>query len=173
MSLFQEKYNISPQKIQEAVDSDDVPEILADIALKNHIGDMGLGNPILGRLVGETLVGFLHPKDFVPSLEKELEISNENARSIAKEVNEKIFSQVKDELIVMHNLDGTHPPKKEVPPSPAAQTEKDVYNTSPELFEKKLQQSVVIQGEVTPQKKEAPIENPAPAQQDSYRESVE
>ncbi|MCK5027030.1 MAG: hypothetical protein KAS07_01285, partial [Candidatus Pacebacteria bacterium] len=106
MSLFQEKYNISPQKIQEAVDSNDAPEILADIALKNHIGDMGLGNPILGRLVGEILVGLLHPKDFVPSLEKELEISNENARSIAKEVNEKIFSQVKDELIVMHNLDG-------------------------------------------------------------------
>ncbi len=174
MTLFQEKYNTAPKKIQEVVSSEDTSEILADIALKNGIGDNGLGNPKLGRLVGNTLVGISHPKDFVPSLEKELSISNENAQNIAKEVNKKIFSQAKDELVVMYNLGNIAPPKKEIPPAPDTQTEKDPYNTSADLFEKKLQRSAVLQEKGFSPKTETSIEKSStPAQSDSYREFVE
>lgn len=172
MTLFQEKYAGSPGKIQGVVSSENASEVLADIALKNRIGDDGLGNPNLGRLVGHVLVGLLHPKDFVPSLEKELGVSGETARNIAKEVNEKIFSQVKDELIVMYNLD-TMVTKIEKPGSSALKTTKDTYNTPSDLLDKKLQQTVISQEKIKETKNEVSIEKPVPPKQDSYREIVE
>jgi hypothetical protein len=140
MSLFQEKYDNAPKGIQEVIDSDDVSEILADIALKNGVGDDGLGNPKLGRLVGYSLVGMLHPKDFIPNLEKDLGVSNETARTIAKDVNEKVFAPVKDLLVEMYGLGKINSSTSE--PSPVQKTG---YNTSPELFEKKLSGTVLMQ----------------------------
>jgi hypothetical protein len=47
----------------------------------------------------------LHPKDFVPSLVEKLNVPKEKAQAIAKEVNQKIFSPVKDLLIELYKLE--------------------------------------------------------------------
>jgi hypothetical protein len=110
-------------------------------------------------LVGTVLLGDTHPKDFIPSLERELKISNEVARAIATEVNKKIFAPVKDLLIEMYQLGGTQeegiqtnedidPRYLEPIPTgvaaviPEGLSEKN-YHTSHELFEQKLKQSII------------------------------
>ncbi len=106
--LFKDHYQNAPQKIQEVVDSFETAETLAQIAADHSVDDnKGIGNRDLGRLTGRVLVGMLHPKDFVPSLVEKLEIPKERAQKIAKEVNQKIFSQVKDLLIELHGLNPT------------------------------------------------------------------
>ena len=103
--LFKDYYQKAPDKIQETVDSFETAEALAQIAADHTIdNNKGVGNRDLGRLTGQVLVGMLHPKDFVPALVEKLEISKEKAQKIAKEVNQKIFSQVKDLLIELHGL---------------------------------------------------------------------
>ena len=103
--LFKDYYQKAPQKIQETVDSFGTAEALAQIAADHSVDDnKGVGNRDLGRLTGQVLVGMLHPKDFVPALVEKLEIPKERAQKIAKEVNQKIFSQVKDLLIELHGL---------------------------------------------------------------------
>lgn len=103
--LFKDHYQNAPKKIQEIVDSFETSETLAQIAADHTIdNNKGIGNRDLGRLTGQVLVGMLHPKDFVPSLVEKLDIAKEKAQEIAKEVNQKIFSQVKDLLIEIHGL---------------------------------------------------------------------
>lgn len=158
MTLFQEKYNAAPKKIQEVTASEETSTTLADIAVAHQVDEEGFGNPIIGRLVGQVLVGMLHPKDFVPSLEKELSVPKETAQKIAKEVNEKIFSQVKDELVKLHNLQ--QPSSTPQTPSPTQNNDEKPYSTPPELFEKKLKQNVVVT-------------TTTPQDSDSYREPID
>lgn len=148
--MFDEYYEKAPEEIKEVVDSYETATILGDIARENNVDVNGFGNPVIGRLTGRILIGMINPKDFIPNLEKELDISNEKARIIAKEVNEKIFAPVKDFLIEIHQLGGV---KKEAIKTASNKgvvlgitavglSEKN-YRTSPELFEQKLKQSLI------------------------------
>jgi hypothetical protein len=157
--MFDEYYQKAPEKIQEVVDSYETAEILGDIAREHHIDVDGFGNPIVGRLTGRVLVGMIKPKDFIPSLEKELGVSNEMARAIAMEVNEKIFAPVKDLLMEVHGLGEVKKEEKQTAETMASEylepiptgvagitatglSEKN-YGTSHELFEQKLKQSII------------------------------
>ena len=103
--LFKDYYQKTPKQIQEVVGSFETSETLAQIAVNHKVdNNKGVGNRDLGRLTGQVLVGMLHPKDFVPALVEKLEIPKERAQKIAKEVNQKIFSQVKDLLIEIYGL---------------------------------------------------------------------
>jgi len=104
--LFKDYYQNAPEKIQEWVDSFESSDLLAQIAANHGIDNgKGVGNRELGRLSGQVLVGMLHPKDFVPSLVEKLNVPKEKAQEIAKEVNQKIFSPVKDLLIELYKLE--------------------------------------------------------------------
>ena len=108
--LFKDYYQKVPQKIQEITDSFETSDTLAQIAIDHSVDNEGLANRELGRLTGQVLVGMLPPKNFVPALVEKLNIPKEKAQEIAKEINQKIFSQVKDLLIEIHGLKKTQKP---------------------------------------------------------------
>ena len=171
--LFKDHYQNAPQKIQEVVDSFETAETLARIAADHSVDDnKGIGNRDLGRLTGRVLVGMIHPKDFVPSLAEKLDIKKDRAQEIAREVNQKIFSQVKNLLIEIHGLKNpsknsqtltseqaplTVPQKeKKIPPVPQAPAKQSSPKpTNP--FEEKLRQTFAIPSSETRNKEEGPI----------------
>ncbi|MCK5592293.1 MAG: hypothetical protein KAI72_10095 [Candidatus Pacebacteria bacterium] len=110
-STVQEKFNQAPLKIQDIVMSVETSEILYGIEKKYEVYKEEDGFRILPKETTKVLIGITHPKDFVPSLVEKLDIPRERAQEIAKEINQKIFSPVKDLLIEIHGLkkEGTKP----------------------------------------------------------------
>jgi len=105
-NLYKEKYKQAPEKIKEIVLSPDINEILSEIENTYDIAEEKRGHEFIDKEVDGVLLGIKHPKDFVVGLENTLGVSEEDARKIAKEVNEKIFSPVKDYLIELHKIGG-------------------------------------------------------------------
>jgi hypothetical protein len=144
-------------KILSSLDMGQVLVSTDNIGTKYNLEE--LQRETFAYLIGTVLLGDTHPKDFIPSLEKELRVSNEVARAIATEVNEKIFTPVKDLLIEMYQLGGTREegvqtnedvdPRylEPIPTGVAAVVTEGLseknYHTSHELFEQKLKQSII------------------------------
>ena len=134
--LYKIKYKTASQEILDVMRHENCIETLEKIWESNDISS----NKNRGRLsfeIGSVLLGITHPKDFIPNLEKELEVSSEVAKQIARDVNEKIFSQVKDTLIKIHNIGGQNNETSNNESS--VSTQEDENSTPPEEFEKKLQ----------------------------------
>jgi hypothetical protein len=138
---FIKKYTGAPEEIQDIMGADSTVEVVARIEKINvlNIGQTGQ----LASLIGYVLVGLLHPKDLVPTIEKDLGVTQETAAAIAKEINENIFTQVKDILIETYNLNETPNQPTPLPPVAELQQTPGGYSTQPEMFEKKLQHSVI------------------------------
>ena len=113
-STVQEKFDQAPEKIQNIVLSVETSDALYEIEKKYDIYKEENNLRVLPKETTDVLIGLTHPKDFVPNLEKSFSIPKEKAREIAKEVNEKIFSLVKDLLIEIHGLKKTPQQAKEV-----------------------------------------------------------
>lgn len=175
--MFEEYYQKAPEEIRNVVDSSDTSDALGDIARKYGVDVNGFGNPVIGRLTGRILVGMTHPKDFVPSLEKELGVTDEIARAIVKDINDMIFANVKGLLIEIHGLNkGTQQQAPSSNPSPEDVVVKGLHgahSTPPELFEKKLHQSVLSHAPTQPPIQTKTAEPPKPSSSDDpYRETA-
>lgn len=79
-----------PNNLQEAIMSVDNANALARIGEKHklHIDKRA----IMGELVGLVMLGRVKPSEFNHKIKKELEISDEEANEITKDVDEKIFA---------------------------------------------------------------------------------
>ena len=116
-STVQEKFNEAPLKIQDIVMSVETSETLYGIEKKYEVYKEENGLRILPKETTRVLIGITHPRDFVPVLMEKLDVPKEKAQEIAKEVNQKIFSQVKDLLIEIHGLKKTQTTTSETPPT--------------------------------------------------------
>ncbi len=97
------KYASLPDNVKEAISSVDSANKIQAIAKKYklHIDQTGE----LGTQVGLVMLGILAPRDFVAALAKELALTPELARSVATEVNEQIFTPIRDSLKKIHHLE--------------------------------------------------------------------
>ncbi|MCK5096293.1 MAG: hypothetical protein KAR24_02990 [Candidatus Pacebacteria bacterium] len=170
---YAKKFEEAPEKIQNLIRLESTTACVASFEEFHNLNDTQRGN--LATLVGCVLLGITHPKEFIPTIEKELEISNEVAKQIAKEVNEKIFAQVKDILITTYNLDGQTNENSEDNRPSLSDIQEESFSTTPDGFEKKLQDTSSGKQKVTiPITKEEDTPNEEPPQQntpsDPYRE---
>lgn len=93
-STVQEKFNQTPEEIQDIIMSVETSNLLLDIEKKYDVyKEEKNGLRILPKETTNVLIGITHPKDFVFVLAKELDISSEKAWEVAREVDQRIFAQ--------------------------------------------------------------------------------
>ena len=99
---LEEKFKSLPANVRETLTSVDVEERLRTIGRAHQ-----LHLDILGELADETglvMLGLTHPRSYVGNLMKRLGISNNEAVSLARDVNEQIFSPIREALKRIHGL---------------------------------------------------------------------
>lgn len=84
------------EKIENLINSKELPVIISQICQKYEIRDLKMGEKI-GFLVANVLLGKLEPEKLLEAFKKE-GILPIKAVNLYSEIQEKIFSQVKEEL---------------------------------------------------------------------------
>lgn len=91
--ILEEKFKQLPEEIQTALTSVEIAQAIKDISKKNGLRiDQ---ESVLFDQTSYVLLGLMPSKDFVPEFMKETGVSNEAATAIGKDVNEKVFTQIK------------------------------------------------------------------------------
>lgn len=105
---LEEAFNNLPEDIKDAIQSSD---LLKDVQLvgygnKLHIDQIGA----LGEEVGYVLLGLTKINNFLPRVEKRLQLSPGLAANIVSDINTRIFAPMKESLRKVHHIG---PQKKE------------------------------------------------------------
>lgn len=91
-----ERYDSLPQVLKEALFSQESDELIWRIGEAHHLNDEK--KSILTTIVGDVIMGFLHPDDLRRELQEVLGIDIRIAASISREVNKRIFYPIRDEI---------------------------------------------------------------------------
>lgn len=109
---LEEKFKQLSPAIEEVIYGVSAEKTLEEIGKKHKL-------PIdrLGILANEThlvMLGLTHPKDFINNLAERLELDKEIVKSMAQEINQRIFHKIREELKKMHGLEpmNSKPPAK-------------------------------------------------------------
>lgn len=97
-----EKFNKLPQDIKDAILNVNTSEIINSICGKYKLNVTKAGE--VADETGLVMLGITHPKDFISNIAKRLEVDNMTASKIGQDVNEQIFSKVRESLKNLHNL---------------------------------------------------------------------
>ena len=99
------------EKVVEIISAEETSSLISDICEKNNLEDEKKIEDVAYR-VGLVLLGKLPPDSLASSLEREVGIEAELANNIAQEINQSVFSQIKEELSEFYEAN----PKKEEEP---------------------------------------------------------
>jgi len=92
---FKELYQKLPEELQDALFDEKTGNNTFEICQRNNIENY-LDD--VAYFIKQTLIGFLPPEDFQETLEKELNIKNEVAKVVTREINRFIFFPLKSFL---------------------------------------------------------------------------
>jgi hypothetical protein len=92
-----------PDDVTEAMTSVETIDVLRAIKekYKLHIDKAG----DLSAAIAMVMLGAVPPQSFIANIQKALEVDKETAKTIATEINDKIFKQVRDSLMQIHQMD--------------------------------------------------------------------
>ena len=110
-----------PPEIQKALSSEEVISVLQEIG-RQHELHIDKVEDLLDA-VTECLTGSLRPDKFSAEIANRLQISNEKAKNIAVEVNDRIFSAIREAMKKVYpapNLSVGHPEIDRSKPLPSA-----------------------------------------------------
>jgi len=110
---LQERFKSLPEAVQDALTSVETVDIMTDIEqkFKLHIDQIG----VLAEEAGALMLGFSKPADFIPTIALKMRIPQIQARSIATELNEKLFTPIKEHLKEVHHIKSTDHHKEDGP----------------------------------------------------------
>ncbi len=97
-------YKKIPEDLKEAIFNVDSAEMIEKTGGKYNLNIDKIGE--LADEIGLVMLGVTKPKDFVSNLSQRLGVSNDTARNIAEEINQQIFSKVRESLKKVHGIDG-------------------------------------------------------------------
>ncbi|MCX6735686.1 MAG: hypothetical protein NTZ13_01225 [Candidatus Parcubacteria bacterium] len=108
-----------PDDVKEAMTSVDTVQVLNEIKEKHklHIDQIGQ----LSAEIALVMIGASSPQRFISKMESSMNISEETAKNIASEVNEKVFQVVRNTLKNIQeeeNLEEKKENKEQVPQKP-------------------------------------------------------
>jgi len=136
---FDEMFEKLPNDAQEVLESDETIAVLKQIGKKYDLPLEKVQE--LSAEIGTLMLGVSSPQRFIPNIQESMEISEETAKAIASEVNEKIFRPVKESLKQLHSLIKKEEPIRISTPSTAfvgtkkqaeiPKNEKNVTNIDP------------------------------------------
>ncbi|OGZ08400.1 MAG: hypothetical protein A3C93_04275 [Candidatus Lloydbacteria bacterium RIFCSPHIGHO2_02_FULL_54_17] len=107
-----------PQRVREVLSAEETIDILENIGVKYGLSELDRG--FLMRITGKLLNGALPPTEFVKKIVEDIDISRDQAISIAQEINRDIFNEIKDQLLNEVHAKGA--PAGTVPASPNTPT---------------------------------------------------
>lgn len=99
---FQENFQKLPTDIKTAIYSVETSQVIEQIADKHHLLIDKMG--VLAEETGLVMLGATHPKDFIRNLSDKLGVDRETARKVADDVNQQIFSKVRESLRALHGV---------------------------------------------------------------------
>lgn len=99
-----------PLDLREAMSSINTSTAVEQIAGEHRLLIDKMG--ILAEEIGKVMLGVSPPKDFIRNLSDKLGVDRETARNIADDVNQQIFSKVRESLRKLH---GTTDDEAEMP----------------------------------------------------------
>lgn len=100
-----------PPDVNEAIGSVNYIDTLIDIEKKYHLHlDQA---DALGNEIFKLMLGLTQPQQFIGALKASVGVSDEAAKVIATEVNEKIFRPIKDSLMQIHKMKDSGEIKKD------------------------------------------------------------
>lgn len=126
---LQEKYKSLPEDLKDAIWSAESAATIQSIGKK-----YGLNVEQTGKLASETglvLLGLTHPKNYIKILSATITVDMDTARKIAEEVNNGIFSKIKEYLKKLHGIDAG------IASGAAPEKEKRPQESIPPLFSSK------------------------------------
>ena len=91
-----EKFNLLPEDFKTAIKNSSYDQELEIIRTKHklHIDQSATLEDVLAMMI----FGEIASIDFVAKIEEKINVSHEEANAIAKEINEKIIEQIKENL---------------------------------------------------------------------------
>ncbi|MCR4283995.1 MAG: hypothetical protein NUV64_01585 [Parcubacteria group bacterium] len=101
-SKLMDKYKDLPGDVREAIFSVDSTEIIQDISKKNNLTIDKMSE--LADEIGLLMIGVTEPKDFMPNISRRLGVDKKTAHDITAEVNDRIFSKIRESLKRIHNI---------------------------------------------------------------------
>ncbi len=104
-----ETFEKLPEDVREAMFSVDTAMVIQEIRQKHKLMIDKMGE--LADETGLVMLGFTHPKDYIPHLTERLAVSREVAKEIAEEVNSRVFFSVRERLKKIHGLEEAQAPK--------------------------------------------------------------
>ncbi len=166
---IEEKFRSLPETLQNLIVSVRTAEIIREIGQshKLHIDQIGK----LADEIGFVMMGLTRPNDFMYNIGKKLSLSPDLAKEITKEVDEKIFRQIREELQKMRGFDGgVNQEKKEVASVESAPPKEELEEKPRNIFQEKM--SGFFKNEKSEEKTQ-PQNEKSPPRHDPYRETVE
>jgi hypothetical protein len=150
---IRKKFSSLPSDIKALAYSADMLNIIKQIAEKNqlHIDKIEI---LEGEAV-DVMTGFTPPRDFVASLVENLEVDKVKAEAVAKDVNELLFSKIRDSM-----------KRADMPIEPAHESSNPLAVSNSETTEKKSDEKSVVMpsaAKVTPASTPAVVVPPTPA----------
>jgi hypothetical protein len=121
-----------PDELKESIFSEKTAESIFNICIRNGIEDERISK--VAKYVGRVLMGLLPPNEFQETIERELNLEKEVAKSVRREVEMLIFYPVRTHLEEIYKIEIaplarptkiTPPPRpEEKPPIPQ---KRDIY----------------------------------------------
>ena len=137
---LRERYLKLPKQLQDALFSVDSAEAIRQIGEKHKLMIDKIG--LLADETGYVMLGLTHPKDFISRIVERLGVDQKTSRELAEEINEKIFSPVREHLKKLHGLgEEIEKPEIEKPKS---------ENLTEDLTKEKEETLKAIENEVPP-----------------------
>ncbi len=99
---IEEKFLELPEDVQKALFSVEVSETISGVGKK-----YGLVVNKLGELADETgliMLGLTKPSEYIKNLEQRLGVSASQAKEIAEDINQKVFSPIRESLKKIHGI---------------------------------------------------------------------
>ncbi|RJQ28722.1 hypothetical protein C4571_03050 [Candidatus Parcubacteria bacterium] len=91
-----DRWDTLSDALREALVSEQNSHIIREICRAEHVGEEKI--PVVARVAGYVLLGFLHPEDVTDQIKEALEIDSRIASAVANALNTKIFSPLRSEI---------------------------------------------------------------------------
>ncbi len=111
-----EMYRKLPKDLQDAIFSIDTAEAIRQIGEENKLMIDKIGE--LADETGLIMLGLTSPSQFIPHLTERLGVSRELARTIAQEINAKVFLPIRESLKKIHGIEASEPEMEAPMPPP-------------------------------------------------------
>jgi hypothetical protein len=100
--IWYKRFKEIADEVREAMISEESAANIEKISVNAKLTDDQAGQ--LASITGLVMLGFLHPRDFIATISEDVGVPMMAARDIAREINDKIFRPVRQQLKELHGI---------------------------------------------------------------------